>query len=380
MGSPASTLAAPIFLRWRQERWPARTSARWAARLLLALPFVALGELASHLGLTTPLDAQLHAHAAALEWTSGLGWVSQSYPPLTLAIARALPGGEFTLAIAGAVLAGILIQLTIERLVLRSVPLRVAPLLVAGVVCTPVFWYVATQDFGAMLALTLLSVALTRLLDFVVNRSTESGFVAGLAFGAATMCAPAVPVFALAGGLATVLVPAGGARVRELARTRAAVAVIVFPSAAALAGWMFLQWRFTGSWTASFSHQSPGLLRFPGGVVASFERAVSLTAHDLVLAPVLVITAVFLLARRPLGSLACALPVVCVIADQWLGVPLSQTATVLLLSVMGLTVLPQHLTATERVVLWLGVAAQCGALWYERIGDPAVWTWFHHLV
>jgi len=223
-------------------------------------------------------------------------------------------------------------------------------------------------------------VALTRLLDFVVNRSTESGFVAGLAFGAATMCAPAVPVFVLAGGLASVLVSGDIGRAHEFARTRAAFAVIVFPSAAALTGWMFLQWRFTGSWVASFSHQSPGVLTFPEGVIGSLDRAVSLTAHDLVLAPVLVITAAFLLERRPLGSLACALPVVCVIADQWLGVPLSQTATVLLLAVMGLTVLPQHLTVTERVVLWAGVAAQAGALWYERIGDPAVWTWFHHLV
>jgi|HubBroStandDraft_1064217.scaffolds.fasta_scaffold15693_2 hypothetical protein len=380
MGSPATALAAPIFLRWRQARWPSRTSARWATRLLLALPFVALGEVASHLGLAAPLNAQLHAHAASLQWTSGLGWVSQSYPPLTLALARALPGGVFALAIAGAVCAGILIQLTIERLVLRSVPLRVAPVLVAGIVFTPVFWYAATQDFGAILTLTLLSVALTRLLDFVVNRSTESGFVAGLAFGAATMCAPAVPVFALAGGLATVLVTGEGTRTREIARTRAAAAVIVFPSAAALVGWMFLQWRFTGSWVASFSHQSPGVLRFRTGVLRSLESAGSLTVHDLALAPVLVITAAFLLRRRPLGSLACALPVVCVIADQWLGVPLSQTATVLLLAVMGLTVLPQHLTVTERVVLWIGVAAQCAALWYQRIGDPAVWAWFHHLV
>jgi len=380
MGSPATTLAAPIFLRWRQERWPSSTSARWGARLLMALPFVALSELASHLGLRAPLNTQLHAQAAALQWSSGLGWVSQSYPPLTLAIARALPGGAFGLAITGALCGGILIQLTIERLVLRSVPLRVAPLLVAGIVFTPVFWYAVTQDFGAILTLTLLSVALTRLLDFVVNRSTESGFVAGLAFGAATMGAPAVPVFALAGGLATVLVSGEGDRGREFARTRAAVAVIVFPSAAALAGWVFLQWRFTGSWAASFTHQSPGLFRFPEGIVGSLERAVSLTAHDLVLAPVLVITAVFVLRRRPLGFLACALPVVCVIADQWLGVPLSQTATVLLLAVMGLSVLPHSLTPTERVVLWIGVAAQAGALWYERIGDPAVWAWFHHLV
>jgi hypothetical protein len=379
MGSPATSLAAPIFLRWRQERWPSSTSARWAARLLMALPFVALGELASHLGLAAPLNAQLHSHAAALQWTSGVGWVSQSYPPLTLAIARALPGGAFTLSIAGAICAGILIQLTIERLVLRSVPIRVAPVLVAGIVFTPVFWYGATQDFGAILTLTLLSVALTRLLDFVVNRSTESGFVAGLAFGAATMCAPAVPVFALAGGLATVLVSGEGGLAREVARARAAIAVILFPSAAALAGWMFLQWRFTGSWVASFSHQSPGFFSFPGGVVGALDRAVSLTAHDLVLAPVLVITAAFLLRRRPLGSLAAVLPVVCVIADQWLGVPLSQTTTVLLLAITGLTVLPQHLTVSERVVLWSGVAAQCGALWYERIGDPVVWSWFHHL-
>jgi len=340
---------------------------------------VAAGELAAHLGVAAPRNAQLHAHAAALTWTSGLGWVSQSYPPLTLAIARVLPGGAFTLTLAGAICAGILVQLTIERLVLRSVPLRVAPLLVAGIVFTPVFWYAATQDFTAILTLTLLSVALTRLLDFVVNRSTESGFVAGLAFGAATMCAPAVPVFALAGGLATVLVSSETPREREFARARAAVAVVVFPSVAALAGWMFLQWRFTGSWVESFVHQSPGFFSFKEGVIGSLDRAVSITTHDLVLAPLLVVTGAFVLRRRPLGSLACALPVVCVIADQWLGVPLSQTATVLLLAVMGLTVLPQHLTTSERCVLWIGVAAQCGALWYERIGDPAVWTWFHLL-
>jgi hypothetical protein len=378
MGSPATTLATPIFLRWRQERWPGTPSARWAARLLMALPFVALGELATHLGLAAPSNAQLHSQAVALHWTSGVGWVSQSYPPLTIVVARLLPGGTLGLTIAGAVCAGILIQLTIERLVLRSVPLRVAPVLVAGIVFTPVFWYGATQDFSAFLTLTLLSVALTRLLDFMVNRSTESGFMAGLAFGAAAMCAPAAPAFAAAGGLATVLVTRDR-QGREFGRRRAAAAVIVFPCVAALAGWTFLQWRFTGSWDASFSHESPGLLRFPEGVVGSLARAVSLSAHDLVLAPVLVITAAFLLRRRPLSTLACALPVACVIFDQWVGVPLSQTATVLLLAVMGLTVLPQHLTTSERWVLGIGVAAQCGALWYQRIGDPAVWSWLHQL-
>jgi hypothetical protein len=350
--------------------------------LTLAVPFVALADLANVAGGPSPANNALHRQAASLHWASGqLGWVAHAYPPLALTVARLFPGGARGLAIAGGLCTGILIQLTIERLRLRAVPVASAALLTAAVALTPAFWFVATQDFSALLTLSLLSMALTGLLDFTFNRSTESGFIAGIGFGLATMCDLGALPFAVAGALATLFVTPRTTAVREIARRRAAATVVLFPSAAAVAGWVFLQWRFTGSWSRSFSGADPALFRFPGGPVAALARAASSVGHDLAFAPILIAAAVLLFARRPSSALAPLAFVGCVIANRWVGAPLSGPTVVVLLGVVALVLIPERLTSAERVVLWACVGLQVGLAYAGlRFGLAPVADWAHRLL
>lgn len=382
MASPATSLHAPTFLRWRQERWPRTSRARWVVRLAVAIPFVALADLANAAGGPSPNNVALHHQATSLHWVGGqLGWIAHAYPPLTLSVARLFPGGARGLAIAGGLCTGILIQLTVERLLLRAIPIANAVVLTAGVALTPAFWFLASQDFSAFLTLSLLSIGLTGLLDFTFNRSTESGFIAGIGFGLATMCDLAALPFAVAGALATLFVAPQAKAVREIARRRAAATVVLFPSAAALAGWAFLQWRFSGSWTESFTRADPMLFRFPGGVWVSLARAASSVGHDLVFAPVLVAAAALLFVRRPSSSLACLAFVGCVIANRWVGVSFSGPTVVVLLGVVALVLLPERLKASEQAVLWVCVALQVAIAYGGlHLGLPQVAAWTHRLI
>lgn len=381
MASAPATLRVPAFLSWREQRWPRTAWARWGLRLAIAVPFVALADLANSRVGASVANVGLHQRAQALTWASGqLGWVAHAYPPLPLALAKLIPGGASGLAVAGALCTGILLQLTIERLILRSVPTASAVILAASVAALPVFWFVAARDFVSFVTLCLLSAALTGLLDFMFNRSTESGFIAGIGFGLATLCDLSALSFAVAGAVATVLVAPRARAVREIARRRAAATVVLFPSAAALAGWSFLEWRFAGSWTRSFRLAEPALFRFVGGAGESLVRSANAVGTDLLFAPMFIVAAALVLTRRPSSFLSGIGVLVCLIADGWFGVSLGRPATVVLLAVVGLALLPERPGRLEQVVLWaavvLQVAAAFGAL---HAGLTPVAHWLHQL-
>ncbi|MGH9045751.1 MAG: hypothetical protein ACRDVW_00375 [Acidimicrobiales bacterium] len=381
MASAATTLHAPAFLRWRHQRWPRASWARWVLRIAVAIPFVALTDVAYSANGASPGNRALHHQAATLRWANGhLGWVAHSFPPIPLSIARVFPGGAQGLAIAGALCTGILIQLTIERMILRSVPISTAVVLATSVVGTPIFWFLATQDFTTFLTLSLLSVALTGLLDFTFNRSTESGFIAGIGFGLACLCDVAAVPFAIAGALATLFVAPQTRAGREIARRRAAATVVLFPTAAVMSGWAFLQWRFTGSWTASFRQADPSLFGFGGGVWGSLEHSVTAVGTDLVFVPVLIAASVMLLARRPSSLMASVAFLGCVILDLWLGARLSSETVVVLLGVVALAMLPERLSFTERATLWGCVVAQVAVAFVGlHHGLTPVAGWLHRL-
>ncbi|GEM_PF-1067124 len=381
MASATTSLRAPAFLRWRQERWPRANWARWGLRLAISVPYVALADLANASAGASAPNRALHDRAASLHWASGqLGWVAHAFPPLPLAVARFVPGGAEGLAIAGGLCSGILLQLTVERLILRSVPRPTALLLAAAVAATPAFWFLATQQFDAFLTLCLLSVALTGLLDFIFNRSTESGFIAGIGFGLATLCDLSAAPFAVAGALATLFVAPQARADREIARRRAAATVVLFPTAASVAGWAFLQWRFAGSWTRSFALADPTLLHFPGGVGASLTRAAGAVVGDLVFAPVLVVAGTILFGRRPASCVAALSFLACFVTDVWLGGSLSAPMVVVLLSVVGLVLLPDRPSRVERTVLWLAVVVQVVMAYVGlRYGLAPVEHWARHL-
>jgi hypothetical protein len=381
MASAPATLRVPPFLSWREQRWPRAAWARWGLRLAVAVPYVALADLANARGGASAANLALSHQAQALTWTSGrLDWVAHAYPPLPLALARVVPGGAFGLAVAGALCTGVLLQLTVERLILRSVPTASALVLAASVAVMPVFWFVAVRDVVSFLTLSLLSAALTGLLDFMFNRSTESGFIAGIGFGLATLCDLSALSFAVAGAVAAVLVAPRARAVREIARRRAAATVVLFPSAAALVGWSFLEWRFSGSWTRSFTLAEPGLFRFVGGAGGSLVRSANAVGIDLLFAPVFIVAAALVLTRRPSSFLSGVAVLGCLIADGWLGAALGRPATVVLLAVVGLALLPEHPSRLEQGVLWVAVALQVAAAFGALdAGLGPVTHWLHRL-
>jgi hypothetical protein len=381
MASAATSLRTPAFRSWRQDRWPRSTQARWSLRLALAAPYVLFAELTSSLSGASAANVALERRAATLHWSFGLGWVSHFYPPIPLVLARILPDGPRSLAVLGALCTGVLVQLTAERLLLRSIPPATAALLTASIAVMPVFWFVATTDLSTFLTLCFLSVALTGLLDFTFNYSTESGFIAGIAFGLATMCDLAAFSYAVAGGLAAFVVPPSARSTWGLARRRAAATVVLFPSVAAVLGWSFLEWRFTGNWTRSFTIADPALLVFDHGVWGALRSALGSTVHDLAFTPLLVVAATLLLARRPPAFLAVAAVVVCVLVDSWLGIGVGSASTVLLLAAVSLVVLPERPNSHERLLLWSAAILQVAVGFVGlSIGLPVVAHWLFHLL
>lgn len=359
MASASAALHAPPFLNWREQRWPRTAWSRWGLRLVVAVPFVALADLTtSRLG-SSAANTALHRQAGGLAWSSGnLGWVGHAYPPIPLLLARLVPGGAAGLAVAGALCTGILVQLTLERLMLRSVPTLGSAVLAGSVAAMPVFWFVALRDFVSFLTLSLLCVALTGLLDFMFNRSTQSGFIAGIGFGLATLCDLSALSFALVGALATVLVAPRGRATREIARRRAAATVVLFPSVAAIGGWVFLEWRFSGSWAGSLRVADPALFRFAGGVGTSLVRAGANVGTDLLFVPVLIVAATLVLLRRPSGFLSAVGLIGCLLADEWFGATLGRPATVVLLAVVALALVPERPNRVEQGLLLAAVALQ----------------------
>jgi hypothetical protein len=359
MALATSSIRAPAFLSWRHQRWPRTFAARWGLRLLLAAPYVALADIADALTGASASNRGLVRRASELHVTSSnLGWVAHTYPPLPLAVAKFFPGGGKGLAVAGALCAGYLVHATIERLILRSVPTLLAVLLTAAVVVTPAFCFVATQDFSAFITLGLLATAVTGLLDFTYNRATESGFIAGIAFCLSALCTLAALPFAVAGALSVIFVLPEDRLPREIARRRAAVTVVLFPSAAAVAGWIFLQWRFSGSWSRSVQLANSALFRFPGGSGVALLRSASAVGHELFLAPVLVVGSALLLLRRPRSAVAALIFVACVIFDVWCGTSLSGPTVVVLLGMVGLVLVPEQPTRFEQRVLAVAAIAQ----------------------
>ena len=322
MASLATTLEVPTFRNWRRERWPARGIDRWTLRLALARPV--RRRRRARRGARRPAADQLVPPPPGLARPLGLAAARLDGVRLPAAARRRRRGrcaARPRSASPAACFAGIAVQISLERLVLRSYRLPAAALFVAAVVGTPVFWYVATQDFAAFFSLVLLSIALTGLLDFVFNQSTESGFIAGLSFGAATLCDPAAGIIALTAGLAALLM--GRHRPHQPARNRATLLVVLFPTLAGMAGWVFLEWRFTGSWSASLTYAYPGIGQFPGGVLYALGQAVRTAAIDAARTPLLLVSAVVLLRRRPLSALAALLPVLTIVVIRWIGVPFS---------------------------------------------------------
>ena len=174
--------------RWRTSRWPTRASARWAFRALLAAPYVGLCIYLDAKHYKPTPNGNLIAAAHSVVWGStALHFLGHVAPPLPVLLAR-LPSPYLALGIIAALATGLAGQLHLERFYARGNPRWLAWWMVLVLRSTPIAAFVISSTLSGFLGLVLMAAGLNGLLDFVYNRSTESGFFAGLAFGLATTC------------------------------------------------------------------------------------------------------------------------------------------------------------------------------------------------
>jgi hypothetical protein len=335
MASAAITL--PRATPWRLASWRREAAVRWAPRLAFAAPLAILSIIVDQRGFVSAPNAtlELHGHLARSSGVAGLGW---AYPPIPTFLASILPGGALALALVSSLLAGVAMASLWDRLAHRNVPLPLSIALLASLACVPGVLYGATQDLAAFAGLAFLIVALDGFTRFIGDRDTRGGFQAGLMLAFAFGCDPIALVYAAALAAAAPLL----AHARFRSEPDAAVAtasVLIFPVAAAAAAWAFLEWRFTGSAFGTVIDQGT-LFHFSDGVVHGLGIAVRDTVSTALHVPVYLAVGALLYLRKPIAVAGYAVPLVGLVAAEWIGLQYSSVTAFMLLAAVAIVTAP----------------------------------------
>lgn len=364
---------APRHAAARTTAWPVRPAWRWLVRLLFATPLAVLAARVYGHGFGDSANALLAHRADAIRWGSGdLSFVGHVYPPLPTVIAAILPSGT-ALGIAGAVGAGTMLEVVGARLARSGYPLWAVLVVVACFGASPGFALTATTNLAAFLALTFVALALEGFLRFAFHGYTHAGFTAGLMIGLATLCDPIAIVFAVGFAIAAPLI-AGHRFSGSPAAGRATAAVLLFPTAAGLAGWTFLCWRFADG-PFQWLHAVAPAIWTRRGIGSALQQSMTPVA----LTPVYLLAIVLLLARRHLvAALGICVPLACVAAGVAIGLPCPPATVAVVLGVVGLTSLPRRPRALMVGVVVAVAVAGLAAKWAYP-ASPALQTWLHAL-
>jgi hypothetical protein len=366
MASP--TLTAPPLptptrdSRPRRYAWPSDWRLRTLIGLALSVPYIVLAVRAYGNGYSDSSNAALERQSDLIHWgSSNLHFVGSIYPPLPAAIAAILPNA-MALGIVGGLAAGGILEAVASRLARHGYPLPGVLVLTLALGGSPSFALTATTDLAAFMALTFLVLSLDGFIRFVFLGQTHGGFQAGLAIGVAGLCTPAAAVCAVGFAVAAPLVARH--RYRGARAARATAAVLLFPTVAGVASWIFLCWRFTGSPLGWLRRVAPQVWE---GSLSGHQLVTALkgVGTPLMLTPVFVVASVLLLwRRRPIPAIGICLPIVCVVVAVWIGLPFPATSTAVVLGVVGLMALPvrpsKPLLITICVIALAGLAAKWG--------------------
>lgn len=358
MASLPSRAPFPLAERAGRVRWPATQGHRTLLRLALSTPYVGLSIwLAAH-GFRSAQDVQI-ARAARALGTSGLslGAVVRTFPPLAPLVSRLLPGGARSLGVVGALCTGGTLHLCWERLVRACVPRWLVAVLVGAAGASPIFWFVATGEPTDFVSVALLTVAIAGTFDFVYLGSTTGGYAAGCSLALTVLWDPGSLVYV--GGVALAIPFLAWERVRrEPGVSRSAVAVVTFPTVAAVAAWAFLAWRFAGhmDWSLLVSSSTPSGAR--AGALHGLAGAATQLAWQVCCAPVVVIGTACLFEHRPMPAIGVLVVVSSLFASSWLALRFSGLDGVVLLDIVGFVTVPAH--PPRVVAVSLGAAAVAG--------------------
>ncbi|MDR7273900.1 hypothetical protein [Catenuloplanes atrovinosus] len=348
----------------RTER-RAGTVRRWAFRLLLAAPFVALA--VAWTGDVTA-NAAIERDGMIIRWgADDLGFVSALFPPLPAAVAGLAPFGTRGLGVAGALLAGVVLGVLWDRLRRYGLPRRLAAVLLAGLGAMPAFGALAVSDFHRFATVALFSVALAGMVRFAVDGDTGGGFTCGLAMGAAVLCDLYAVLFTvmLAVTCAVIIRWRGfGGTAPGPGMLRATALVITFPAAAAVCGWAFLEWRFAGTFFQGVRDSGWGPSVLTGGWAALAEQPWRELGEAVLRTPVLLAALLLALVNgRWLLSLLLPVPPLLIALAVALGVPLTPGEALLVLGAAALVV-PVPSGRVAVAVLTVAASCQVGLGWF----------------
>jgi hypothetical protein len=358
----------------RLRRWPASAGGRWAVRIGLALPLIALGIWANQRGFVST-SHQLFVDQARTVTDGGpdLAGLAAAYPPVPVLLAGLLPGGVLALSVVAALFAGLTLHLAWERLVQRDLPVLVLAGLLLPVFAVPAVAFLASQSVAGIATLSLLAIALQGFARFAVDRDTEAGFTTGLALAGAYLFDPIAVFYALALGGAAWFFAHDRFRTERSAAT-ATVAVMAFPTVFLVLAWMFLDWRFTGS-AFHPTALSPDLFAFPDGIGPGLGSAALVVGAALLHVPLYLAVGLLYAVRFPVALVGYLVAVLASIVAVWIGLRFTPVTAYVLFTLVALMSIPRR--TAPRLLAGLAVvgAVQLVLAWVWAPSSPGFVEW-----
>jgi hypothetical protein len=350
---------------------------RWAVRLLLSLPLLALALWTAHRGFASA-ELRLLDHRADLLRGGGpeLKGLRYGYPPLPLLLAIILPGGTLALSIVACLFSAVILQYLAQRL-LRRLTWPAALALLAAFAAVPAMWYASTQLIATDASLAFIAIALGAFIRFTAGGETEGGFVAGIALALAYCFDPGAILFALVMCAVAPLI----SHVRyhdDPAATVGIAAVVFFPVAAATLSWFFLVWKFSGTFPGSLDYAAGAHpFAFPSGVGRGLAQAAATTGLDVLHVPLYLIVAVGLYRLRPLAVVGLVLPLAALVVSRWLGFAYPQLSAFFMLTVLALVIVADTAARQNRHVLVVAALAQLALAILWPPSSAGFTAWLH---
>lgn len=358
----------------RLRRWPASATGRWAVRLGLALPLIALAVWADSRGFVSAAHRLFVDQAGTVvDGGPDLAGLAAAYPPVPVLLAGLLPGGALALSVVASLFAGLTLHLAWERLVVRGLPVPVLAGLLLPVFAVPAVAFLASQSVSGIATLSLLAIALQGFARFTVDRDTEAGFTTGLALAAAYLFDPIAVFYALALGAAAWFFAHDRFRT-ERSATTATVAVMAFPTVFLVLAWMFLGWRFTGS-AFHPTAISPDLFTFPGGIVPGLGSATVTIAAALLHVPLYLAVGVLYAVRFPVALVGYLVAVLASIVAVWIGLRFTPVTAYVLFTLIALMSIPRRTGPRLLTGLALVGAVQLVLAWVWPPVSPGFAEW-----
>jgi hypothetical protein len=323
---------------------------------------------AYHRGFTSQSLRHIEARAGrTADGGSGLTGLRYADPPLPVLLALILPGGVFTLTVLTCLCSGTMLFYT-GRSLLRRIPAAESAVLLLPLVGVPAMWYIASQLLPAVIALTFLAFALEGFIRFAAYGETDGGFVAGIALALSYCADPGALLYAVVMCMFAPLISHFRYHDDPVA-TVSIGAVLIFPILAVTAGWTFLVWKFSGTFSESLYYDpSAHLLDFTGGVTHNLIQALGAAATDLAHVPLYVCAGVALAFRRPLAAVGLLLPALALTIARWLGFAYTPITAYFMFTLLGLTVIAHSVPRDDRRLRWILAAAAAAqvvlAIWW----------------